>query len=282
MKFGNASWGFRETPLEEQLKITQRMGLSLLELGIANAPKDLPLDITDEQIANVKMLFKKYRIELLCAATGNDFTNGNADDLPKLKRVVDICEKLGVKFLRIFAGFSPVEEVAGERWNCMINCLTKIADYSKHVVLTIETHGGVNGYDDGVEHFYSTSSKPDVLVEMLSQLPESVKVNFDPANLWAVGVRHPETVYLSIKERVAVVHLKDFITLPSGHLKPSACGESKMDWDAILSALNPELPMLFEYENVEDITKGLARCNQFIQEKITSIYSTDLGSSDAN
>ena len=41
MKFGNASWGFRETPLEEQLKLTKRLGLEVLELGIANAPKDM-------------------------------------------------------------------------------------------------------------------------------------------------------------------------------------------------------------------------------------------------
>lgn len=268
MRFGNASWGFRETALEDQLRITHEMGLSLLELGIANAPNDLPLDITDAQIEEVKRLFKKYNIELLCAATGNDFTNGNTDDLPKLKRVVDICEKLEVKILRIFAGFSPVEEVVGERWDCMIRCLTEIASYSKNVVLAIETHGGVNGFDDGVQHFYSTSSKPDVLQRMLLELPGSIKVNFDPANLWAVGIRQPEEVYAAIKDRVAVVHLKDFATLPSGHMKPAACGDSEMDWDAIISSLNPELPMLFEYENVEDVTDGLMRCYQFIQGKI--------------
>ena len=268
MRFGNASWGFRETALEDQLRITHEMGLSLLELGIANAPNDLPLDITDAQIEEVKRLFKKYNIELLCAATGNDFTNGNTDDLPKLKRVVDICEKLEVKILRIFAGFSPVEEVVGEKWDCMIRCLTEIASYSKNVVLAIETHGGVNGFDDGVQHFYSTSSKPDVLQRMLLELPESIKVNFDPANLWAVGIRQPEEVYAAIKDRVAVVHLKDFATLPSGHMKPAACGDSEMDWDAIISSLNPELPMLFEYENVEDVTDGLMRCYQFIQGKI--------------
>lgn len=270
MRFGNASWGFRETALEDQLRITHEMGLSLLELGIANAPNDLPLDITDAQIEEVKNLFKKYNVELLCAATGNDFTNGNTDDLPKLKHVVDICEKLGIKILRIFAGFSPVEEVVGEKWDCMIRCLTEIASYSNNVVLAIETHGGVNGFDDGVQHFYSTSSKPDVLQRMLLELPESIKVNFDPANLWAVGIRCPEEVYAVIKDRVAAVHLKDFVTLPSGHMKPAACGDSEMDWDAIMCSLNPELPMLFEYENVEDVKDGLLRCYQFINEKINT------------
>lgn len=268
MRFGNASWGFRETALEDQLRITHQMGLSLLELGIANAPNDLPLSITDEEIEEVKRLFGKYEVELFCAATGNDFTYGNADDLPKLKRVVDICEKLGIKILRIFAGFSPVEEVVEERWECMIRCLTEIADYSKNVVLAIETHGGVNGYEDGVLHFHSTSSKPEALERMLAQLPVSVKVNFDPANLWAVGIQSPQSLYAAIKDRVAIVHLKDFVTLPSGHMKPAACGESDMNWCEIMATLNPDIPMLFEYENVEDVGDGLMRCHQFINEII--------------
>lgn len=60
MIYGNASWGFRELELEEQLKITAEMNLSVLELGIANAPKDLPSDASDSEIENVKNLYKKY------------------------------------------------------------------------------------------------------------------------------------------------------------------------------------------------------------------------------
>lgn len=265
MKFGNAAWGFRETALEEQLKITRQMGLPLLELGIANAPNDLPLNVTDAQIEGVKQLFAKYGIELFCAATGNDFTTGNDADLPKLKRVIDICEKLGVKILRIFSGFSPVEDVVGDRWDCMIRCLTEIANYSENVTLAIETHGGVNGFADSVQHFHSTSSKPDILQKMLSQLPKSVRVNFDPANLWAVGIAHPEEVYAAIREQVAIVHLKDFVTLPSGHRKPAACGESEIDWPALMATMDPDLPMLFEYENTEDVAEGLTRCYQFVK-----------------
>ena len=59
MKFGNASWGFRETPLEEQLATTQSMGLKVLELGIANAPDDIPLSVSDEELKEVKRLYDK-------------------------------------------------------------------------------------------------------------------------------------------------------------------------------------------------------------------------------
>ena len=89
MKFGNAAWGLRETPLEEQFKITAEMGLDVLEIGIANAPMDIQLDITDNQINSIKNMSEKYGVKMLCGATGNDFTTGN-DDIEKIKKVIDI------------------------------------------------------------------------------------------------------------------------------------------------------------------------------------------------
>ena len=266
MQYGNASWGFRETPLEQQLKITSDMGLELLELGIANAENDLTLDITDEELNNVKNLYDKYNVKLLCAATGNDFTEGNNTDVNKVQKVIDICSKLGVKYLRIFAGFSPVDEVVGERWKMMIDSLNTVYEYAdkKGVILTVETHGGVNGYDDGVEHFYSTSSKPDVLLKMISEVSK-IRLNFDPANIYAVGIENPENVYEMIKDKVSCVHLKDFVKLQSGHLLPSACGESDMNWEALLEALSDfEGPALFEYENTADIEEGSKKCYKYI------------------
>ena len=271
MNFGNAAWGFRETPLEKQLEITRNMGLDILELGIANAPKDIPLDADEKVLDTVKELYKKYKIQLLCAATGNDFSTGGKSDVGKIKKVTDICAYLGVKYLRIFAGFSPAEEVTGSRWDSMIESLCEVSAYGreKGVVMTVETHGGVNAFEDGVEHFYSVSAKPELLCKMLGELPEYVKVNFDPANLAAVGIKNPETVYEKIKDRVAVVHLKDFAVLPSGHLKPSACGDGDINWKNVMNALADfSGPALFEYENTEDIEEGSKRCLEYIKNII--------------
>lgn len=273
MIFGNASWGFRETPLEEALKITSKMGLSAFEIGIANAPKDLSLDISDEEIENVKSLYKKYNLDISCAATGNDFTNGDRNDVSKVKKVIDISKKLGVKYIRIFSGFSPAEEVTGKRWDNMISCLKEVLDYAKEndVTLTLETHGGVNSYDDGVEHFYSTSAKPEMLYKMLSELPDNIMINFDPANLWAVGEKHPEDVYNRLKDRVKVVHMKDFAPLSTGHILPASCGESKMNWKNILKSLKVfDGYALFEYENVKDIDEGSKRCYNYIKGLLNS------------
>ena len=56
MKIGAAAWGFRELLLEEQLKICRENGLYSLELGIANAPKDLPLGADNGQLNHVKSI----------------------------------------------------------------------------------------------------------------------------------------------------------------------------------------------------------------------------------
>ncbi|MCI5970379.1 MAG: sugar phosphate isomerase/epimerase family protein [Clostridia bacterium] len=273
MIFGNAAWGFRETPLEKQLKITKSIGLSVLELGIANSPVDLPLNISDYEIANVKALFEKYGVHLMCAATGNDFTFGNNNDVDKIKKVIDICQKLGVTYLRIFAGFSPVKEVVNDRWKVMVDCLNTVYDYAedKFVIPVVETHGGVDVFDDGVKHFLSTSVDKDTLVKMMNDVP-NIKFNYDPANFYAVGNENPENVYEIIKDNVCYIHFKDFVKLENGHFYPSYCGKSNMDWNKILKPLKDfDGPALFEYENTYDIADGCKRCYEFIKQKIKEI-----------
>lgn len=270
MKFGNAAWGFRELELEEQLKITSGMGLKIHELGIANAETDIKTDASDAELESVRALYEKYGIGLLCAATGNDFTCGNSDDVEKIKRVTDMCAVLGVKYLRIFAGFSHKEEVTGKRWKTMVESLNRCAEHAKkrNVTLVVETHGGVDGFDGGeVEHFNSVTTCADTLKRLLDELDESIMFNYDPANLYAVGHSDPSEVYELLRGRVAYVHLKDFKTMPSGHKKPAACGESEMDWKKIAAGLKGfDGPLLFEYEIPSDLEDGLKRSYEFAKK----------------
>ncbi len=266
MIFGNAAWGLRETPLREQFRITRDMGLKVLELGIANAPADVPLDVTQEKLEEIRELAAEYGVILLCAATGNDFTVGSGD-VEKVKRVIDICAELSISYLRIFAGFTALEEITEEIFQSMLDSLKIICSYAneKNVIPVIETHGGVNGFMDGVEHFYSTTTDMSSLKRIFDNLPENAKLCFDPANLYAVGHNNPQEVYLAFKDRVGYAHFKDFTKLPSGHLKPSYCGDSDMDWKAILEVMKDfEGVALFEYENVEDVEEGLKKCHDYI------------------
>lgn len=270
MVFGNAAWGLRETPLEEQFKITSDMGLNILEIGIANAPMDIQLNITDEEINDIRKLSEKYGVKMLCGATGNDFTTGT-EDITKIKKVIDICKKLGIKNIRIFAGFTPLAEVNDGIFGTMIDSLTEVCNYAKEkdVVPVIETHGAVECFDDGVEHIMSTTTDLDTLKRIVNSIPDNAGICFDPSNLYAVGVKTPEIFFEEFKERVAYAHFKDFKKLPSGHLKPSYCGDSDMEWNKILNAMKDfEGVAVFEYENVEYIKDGLEKCYNYIKERI--------------
>lgn len=271
-ELGAASWGFRELPMKERLTVCKRLGIKYLEVGIANALTDIPLDVEEQELDKLKQLYQEFGINHELAATGNDFTLTDPEELQKqiekVMKVIDICSKWKVKYLRIFAGFSPVEEVTGSRWRNMIHAINSAADYAreKKVTLAIETHGGVNSYEDGVVHFPSVSTQPESLEKMMREIPSDVKFVFDVANLYAVGNLHPEEIYKAISERIAYFHMKDFTKQSGGHYLPAACGDSDMDWETFIGGIADDTgPMLIEYENTEDLEKGILRSMQFLK-----------------
>jgi sugar phosphate isomerase/epimerase len=274
MILGNAAWGFRETPLERQLQITADMGLSLLELSIAgHKNNELQRKPSASEIKKVAALFKKYKVDLTCAATGNDFTQADPEkcraDLEAVLDVLDTASKLGVQKLRIFAGFSPYKDVDEKRWSVMTGMIKRAADHARkrNVTLAVETHGGVEGFEKGVKHFHSVSTHHGELARLLHETPEDVGLNFDPANLWAVGIKEPETLYEEFKSRICYAHLKDFTPVPETDLiKPAACGEGPMDWKALAKAMSDYSgPGLIEYEIPADAEHGFRRSLKFLK-----------------
>ncbi len=261
-ELGAAAWGFRELELEEQLRICRTLGFSSLELGIANAPGDLPADAGEARIREVSALYAQYGIGLWCAATGNDFTVEPAEirgQIDKVKAVIAICRKAKIRYLRIFAGFSPAAEVTGERWERMIRAINEAADFAadQGVVLAIETHGGVNGYADGVEHFPSVTTDREALERLLKEIRPTVAFVFDPANLAAAGETDLPALYRLLEDRIGYMHLKNFVRLPSGHLDPAAVGGGIWDIPAFLSESESYSgPYLIEYEKTETIEAG--------------------------
>lgn len=273
MIIGNAAWGFRKTPLEKQLEITRNMGLDLLELSIGGHENDfLQLDASDQDIFKVKRLFRQYNIKLLCASTGNDFTSADENEcigsMENVKKAIDIAESLDIENIRIFAGFSPVEEIVGSRWDFMIKMLNEVLKYGQehNVLPAIETHGGVEEYFDGIRHFNSTTTVKEKLGKLFSELEYPAGIVFDPANLGAVGMNENEIIslYQKFLPKISYFHLKDFAPTPAGALKPCACGEGKLNWSIIWKALKDyPCPGVIEYELTEDIEDGLKRSLEF-------------------
>ncbi len=276
MIFGNAAWGFRETPLEKQLAVTRNMGLNVLELSIAGHDNDvLQPNPESVRIAEVIKLFGEYGVELLCASTGNDFTlpdsAANKENVVRVKAVIDSAVKLGIKYLRIFAGFSPAGDVAEERWLRQVNCLNEVIAYAAehNITALIETHGGVESVSGGIRHFFSTTSSPEFLYLLMDELDPAAGILFDPANLGAVGLDEDQiiAIYRYLKNRIHAMHFKDFRKTGSGTLSPCACGEGQLDWTKLFAAIKGFTgPALIEYENTEDIEDGCRRSLDFLKK----------------
>ena len=275
-RLGNAAWGFRRMPLEKQLAATAAMGLSLLELSLGDDESArVPTAADDVAIDQVRSLFHAHAVDLACGSIGNDFTHEDAarnrQELERVKHLIDCASRLGLGAIRIFAGFSPAEAVTGRRWDCMVQCLNMAAEHARvrQVTLAIETHGGVNPAGEGVVHFHSVSTRPDLLARLLQDLDPGLMFNFDPANLWAAGITRPHTVREILGERVSYVHLKDFRPLASGGLVPVGCGEGALNWDEVMGSLTGYRgPAFIEYEVPEDVIDGCRRSLRFLERYV--------------
>lgn len=277
---GAASWGFRELALPGQLDLVKGLGLDSLELGIANGENDIQMDEDVSRLEQVKKEYASRGLSLLTAATGNDFTVADEAvvraDVAKVRQAIDICAFLGVKSLRIFAGFSPYQEVEERRFGVMIDALNQVAEYGrKHgVMAAVETHGGVQAYPDGVEHFHSVSTWQGCLERILKETSDSLKFVFDPANLYAIPGTDVQAVLELIGSRIAYVHMKDFVGTAGGHLKPGAVGDEKRDWKGILaSALQWSDTYMIEYEEPGNIEEGTRRSKDYLEHVWKEILS---------
>ena len=279
MNYGLAAWGLRLTPLREQLSMTKRLGLHHLELGIAGFRNDLlQADSNPCAVETVRDLFRSIGLEPSCAANGNDFTQ---KDETKVRRSLDhtlaalkLADMLGIRYLRIFAGFSPVAEVTGKRYVLLTECLKKVYEASKEtqVLPVVETHGGVEALADGtVRHFASISTEDETLEKLLNEIP-AMKLNFDPANLHVLG-KDVAAFYRRYREKIAYAHLKDFVRKGMGW-SPAACGEGDMDWRGLLTEMcSFEGPALLEYEIPADAERGFADSLKFLLNEEKNLAS---------
>lgn len=135
------------------------------------------------------------------------------------------------------------------------------------VRLAIETHGGVAATGDVLHHSATVTTRIDTMRKLLESLPAAeIGMNYDPANLAAVGDAAPERWFGLFRDRIALVHLKDFRDVPGG-IVPAGCGEGRLDWKALLAALKEyDGPALIEYELPADVEDGLRRSLRFLKQ----------------
>lgn len=270
MKIGAAAWGFRELPLEEQLEICRENGLYSLELGIANAPKDLPLWADNGQLNRVRKAYGKADIQLNCAATGDDFMTEDEEkeqiQISKVHKVIDICSFLQIPYLRIFAGFVPMEQMTEKMWKHMEEALDECAAFAaqRKVALALETHGAVLPYRSGIRHVDTITTDLSSLERLKREIRDDILFVPDGANLAAVGHMNVDEYYRLLSGRIAYSHIKNFRRKEDGSIEPSSVGDGILDWKPLLTVLRETgKACMIEYELPLSIREG---CRESVRQ----------------
>lgn len=269
---GCGEWGFRELPMEEHFEISQQFGFKFLEFGIGGGQVGrLPEEPSAEDISNFKKLAETYEIECPFCCLENDFTlvdpQVHERMVEKTLKQIQVAKDCGATHVRLFAGFTPAEEITEEIWERMIDAFKRTHDLCESLELTIaiETHGKIIEGDQGEAiHVHTVSTSPEWLERLLQELPETVGFNYDPGNLKAVNPDDRTYLLDLLDSRINYCHLKDWTRRGDGW-EAVAIGDDDLDYDELIEKMSFRGVYLIEYEPIVDLEDGIRRSLEYLR-----------------
>ena len=272
IEIGCGEWGFRNLPMREHFEIAREFGFKWLEFGIGGDQIGRLSEFPEpNEIEDFKCLNEEYGIATPFCCIENDFTLSDDNDhlkmLDKVKKQILAAADCGAKQVRLFAGFTPVEEVNSEIWERMIKAFWDADQLCESLGLTIaiETHGGITfDEEESAHHFNSVSTDPNSLNCLIEQLPPRVGFNYDPGNIKAVRPGDKDCCLTIVNDRINYCHLKDWKRQGEGWVAV-AIGDDDLDYRPIFENMNYKGVCLIEYEPLHDSRDGIHRSLNYLQ-----------------
>lgn len=278
MIVGVGEWGFRELPFEEHCRIAKKLGFKYMELGIGGEFKGrLQGGMSERELKLTLECIQEYGLKTPFMCIENDFTKGDAKEINKtVNRVCNeakLAKAFGVTHLRLFAGFTPAEEMTEKKWRDMITAFKEVDSAIKKLgmVISIETHGVIHARGKGLVHVPTVSTDRDMLKRLLAELPESIGINFDPGNLKPVQSEEVITYLDFLNSRINYCHLKDWIQHDDGSWTAAGVGDGTMDWKPLLRKMAYKGVYLIEYEPTQDVEDGISRSLAYLKRILPGV-----------
>ena len=257
IKLCAGGWGFREMDIPSYFEACAALGFRWVEMNLSDGPgtrhlssrpskADLEAMVRAEEAAGVKVV---------CFCAGSDFTQTDAklvaEDVAQVKAYVDMAADCGVEIVRVFAGWTPFEQLRPADYERCGAALAQVGAYArdKGVLIALENHGGPAG----------TAAQVLRLLELADHA--NVKANFDGGN-FAMSKEDPLAAYLVLRDRIGYTHWKD-VRLADGGLEYCALGDGITDWQPVIRALladGYDGYWTMEYEEPADVEAGTQRC----------------------
>ena len=180
----------------------------------------------------------------------------NRENIPRVKKCMDLAVDLGVKVVTMHIGKLPEHE-ADSVYQEALRCTRELCEYAeeREVILATET---------GPE-------PPQSLLEFLGKVSsDAVGVNYDPANFVMCGPFDHIGGVKILKDYIVHTHAKDGVCLGGGKFKDVPLGEGGVAYKHYLAALDEigyDGYMTIEREEgntrVTDITEAVAFLRSF-------------------
>ena len=213
--------------LDEQIKVLQEEGISLIELRGVDGKNVSGLTI--EEAANVKAKLDAAGIRL--SALGSPYGKaslGQAFDehLASFKHGLELCKVLDCKRIRMFS-FYPAEGATAEETRTEV--LRRL-----EIMLTLAEEAGVQLVHENEKGIYGEDTARNA--DLLNVFGDRIGFAFDPANFVQCRVNTLEA-YEQLHDRITYMHIKDAL-LADGAVVSAGNGDGHVA--EILGRLNAE------------------------------------------
>lgn len=272
-------WGLRELGMEEHFRFCRKLGFHFLEIGIGGQEAGrLKAGMNDKEVSAFLQLRDKYGIETPFCMLENDFTLPDEGEhrrqLHDTLESLHLAKKLGARIVRLFAGFTPADELNEAIWKRLLGALKDCDEVCRGLDLKIslETHGKVTESHGVFYHVQTVSTDRTCLRRLCEEMPENIGFCYDPGNMRAVDPEDDRYALDLIDDRINYCHLKDWRPKADGWY-PGAPGDDELDYASLLPKISYEGPYAIEYEPTEDVEDGFRRGLEYLRRIGESIES---------
>lgn len=273
LRLGCGEWGFRNRPMPEWFDLAASLGFRHFEFGIGGGwPGRLPDVSTPADVSAFRQLAVKHGVTTDYCCLENDFTRPDAGEhdlqVKKVLTQLPVAADCGAKVVRLFAGFTPADEMTEAIWGRLIAALQTSAKAAadRGMTVAIETHGTISTLPDGsLGHRHTVSTHRDWLTRLVREMPPEVGFNFDPGNLKAADPTDRRYATDLLAGRITYCHMKDWKRVGEGWLA-CAPGDDDLDYAPLLPIAGFDGVYLIEYEPLEDTVDGFTRSLAFLRQ----------------
>jgi sugar phosphate isomerase/epimerase len=258
--------------MTEWFDLAAGFGFKYLEFGIGGGHLGrLPEAPTAGDVATFRRLADRHGVTTHYCCLENDFTRPDAGEhdahVGKVLAQLPAAADCGARVVRLFAGFTPADEMTEAIWGRLIQALATSAEAAakRGMRIAIETHGAITPLPDGsLAHRPTVSTRRDALARLLREMPAQIGFNFDPGNLKAADPTDRRYAADLLAGRINYCHMKDWRRVGDGWVA-CAPGDDDLDYAALFPIEGFDGVYLIEYEPLEDTEDGLRRSLAYLR-----------------